>query len=1447
MSKSKSPSGLQLVRNGYKFTCGWSVPSGGYGDGQEFEYRIWVNGNKKPTAYKKLKISDSGKKKVIPIKKAVYNPESKTTLNAIQFRVRGNQDPKKDKKKMSNWAQSKKYTISKPVVPTVTATLEDSIDYIMKFEYTVEHFSNSDRWWTVCFESETCLQIGKRYVKGEDIPEEDWTENIIDTIRGPYGEDKKTFTRRIPENSQQMPVNQEDIVTRWFRVRTRGPGGNTGWQYSHHAYGIPQTAQNTKATLTENKQGGYDCVVTWTSVYSLNHPIDKIDIEYAIAPPTSDMKAPDGVAWQPAKTIEPSVELREEGFVDKTKSAQLTLIDRYVESSGYSESVKEGIRKREIEEAQKKPKNLAFEDYTKPDERVPFFIDGRAENGQAVFVRVNFFHDGKPHPGEAVMCTNPDSENTGITTLAKPEGLSVQPGDQGRIGVSAENKATDGSFLVVRIFKGVKDDGNPDYEDIGIITKNDSLPKTIAIPDITNYDIGVYAAVCDEMPEPTVIDNRYNRYNIVAKMISEVEREGGYIAKAPSEIKLEHDGKGTVLVTWDWSWEEANKAEVTWSDHKDAWDSTDEPSSHTLSNLKNGKLYVSNLAIGSTWYFRIRLIKENGNDETPGIWSEIKSVYLSSSPITPVAEVVPSVVNPGQKFTFKWGYVSTDGSPQQTARICQATLKEDGTFEYGEDVSTSITSEQSVEFDPEKLGWETGNKYYLAVKTTSESGKECDDWSVPKSVIYAEPLVVEIEKTSLVEEQEEVNPSVFESDGIISFETDIEEVVTKLEVELDPIQDTSGGAPSPDHICPIGGHNRVSATKTGKNLFDESAEPTMQQVYTQTTETERRGFKFALPMGTYTIKAYSREDSINAFLYGNVVNEDGSRNRFFYVVANSSLYTTTITLTDGQYIVIYDAQAERQTSGTKFAYYDIQLELGSTATDYEPHQGQDTYTQELSETVYGATIDFVNGRLVIDSTIEVFDGNRSTYTSSASGSNWRAMWDVAGMKKVSGTFDDVNARLLADSCPIDSIAATNPSGATSMAISGYPNDQIITCVVPNISSKADFVAYMNAHPVTVFYPLATPRVIELTPQQIETFAGVNHIWTDGDYLRIRTAEGMTDVLALKSLPLTVKAKGVGDGGTIRIEVTRAEDYFLDRPDESMFNGFEGEVVVNHDHSGESEFIFQKDDLYQDFDDEGKYTLIAYGTDTNGQEKASDPIDFKVLWEEQAKKPDAEVRVDQNELVVFIKPTAPDDTPDDATCDIYRLTAERPQLIIRDGKFGETYVDPFPTLGKNGGHRVVYKTKYGDYKYDGEYTWTDFNYEQGDVVYSNENIFDFDSGRATVIYNAEFSRQWTKNFSEVHFLGGSIRGYWNPDVSRKDTISTVIEESDASSISDICKLANYAGPCRVRTIDGINSDANVEVSESFGIHPGLVRNLNINITKVDSSQLDGMTLEEWEEM
>ena len=46
--------------------------------------------------------------------------------------------------------------------------------------------------------------------------------------------------------------------------------------------------------------------------------------------------------------------------------------------------------------------------------------------------------------------------------------------------------------------------------------------------------------------------------------------------------------------------------------------------------------------------------------------------------------------------------------------------------------------------------------------------------------------------------------------------------VKDLTVGIEPVQDTSGGDPSPTHICPISGWTGCNVTRTGKNLCDKS-------------------------------------------------------------------------------------------------------------------------------------------------------------------------------------------------------------------------------------------------------------------------------------------------------------------------------------------------------------------------------------------------------------------------------------------------------------------------------------------------------------------------------------------------------------------------------------------------------------------------------------------------
>ena len=196
---------------------------------------------------------------------------------------------------------------------------------------------------------------------------------------------------------------------------------------------------------------------------------------------------------------------------------------------------------------------------------------------------------------------------------------------------------------------------------------------------------------------------------------------------------------------------------------------------------------------------------------------------------------------------------------------------------------------------------------------------------------------------------------------------------------------------------------------------------------------------------------------------------------------------------------------------------------------------------------------------------------------------------------------------------------------------------------------------------------------------------------------------------LKSMPFTVSARGAGEGGTMTFIIERASDYHLTRPDENDTYGYEGETVaiIQQTKTTTSNNIIYhnvsigRKDLIGKLDDGASYNLIVIAKDSYGQTSTPVQIPFEVHWTHQAVMPTASVSVDNERLVTFIQITRPSGYASGDTCDIYRLSIDKPELIYEGAAMGtsnnpEVYVDPYPTLGKNGGHRVVYKTVDGDY-------------------------------------------------------------------------------------------------------------------------------------------------------
>jgi hypothetical protein len=205
-----------------------------------------------------------------------------------------------------------------------------------------------------------------------------------------------------------------------------------------------------------------------------------------------------------------------------------------------------------------------------------------------------------------------------------------------------------------------------------------------------------------------------------------------------------------------------------------------------------------------------------------------------------------------------------------------------------------------------------------------------------------------------------------------------------VRVTLNPKQ-SGTGTPSPDNVRPISGWDEVETHKTGKNLlplkfysgigynYPVGTTITLTDITDTFTETDGVFSKSvsawygasmvseALPNGSYRINVAVISSGLR--LTGYILDADYKVIRQFDLLGSGTSYSEnrTITLSDNEtYIALYVAS---NVSGS-ISFGKPQIELGSTATDYHPYDGQ-TITTPLPTTVYGGTVDVVSGVLTV--------------------------------------------------------------------------------------------------------------------------------------------------------------------------------------------------------------------------------------------------------------------------------------------------------------------------------------------------------------------------------------------------------------------------------------------------------------------------------------------------
>lgn len=326
-------------------------------------------------------------------------------------------------------------------------------------------------------------------------------------------------------------------------------------------------------------------------------------------------------------------------------------------------------------------------------------------------------------------------------------------------------------------------------------------------------------------------------------------------------------------------------------------------------------------------------------------------------------------------------------------------------------------------------------------------------------------------------------------------------------------------------------------------------------------------------------------------------------------------------------------------------------------------------------------------------------------------------------------------------------------------------------------------------------------------------------------------------IKLRNMPLIISVSGAGEGGTTMISIIRDGPFVAARPDDTRYDGYDRETIYTHAFLGDvSSTEIRPEDLVGKFDDTCYYWLILTINDSLGQ-TAEERIRFKVNWTHKADIPSCSVSIDTEKEIALITPEAPAGAAIGDRCRIYRLSKDRPELIVDAADYGVTYVDPYPA--SEGGYRVVDVTSDGEFLSTLYPAWADEPH--GYAI--PDTIIDFDELNQVILpFNITLQSTWAKDFQKTRYLNGSIVGDWNSGVERTGSVGTVIPRDD-ETMDIMRRLADYAGICHIRTPEGSSYTADIQVAESTAYNSQSVA-YDITISKVDGQGLDGMSYADW---
>lgn len=327
-----------------------------------------------------------------------------------------------------------------------------------------------------------------------------------------------------------------------------------------------------------------------------------------------------------------------------------------------------------------------------------------------------------------------------------------------------------------------------------------------------------------------------------------------------------------------------------------------------------------------------------------------------------------------------------------------------------------------------------------------------------------------------------------------------------LKLTLEPIQSGSG-TPSPDNVRPISGRTQSVVTRTGKNVCSSA------YVYNGTGQyaTVLYCDGDLKPNTTYTFSFATNSGNTyytNDNVFTSIVVVSGTGNRISFTATTKS----TLAKVAGQYIEGQGFMILKNSISQPNApsFTDVQVEVGSTATAYEPYTAE-SITRTYGTTIYGGTDD-VTGEGAVSSWIIVDLGDL----------NWTNLYtdrfysnELTPRKANSNAVCSCFAKNSTEVSTIDGLTADMTFAFQST------NDFRIIVRDSSYSSADAFKTAMSG--MKLVYEVATPTSIPLTAQNITLLKGDNVLTTDADSIEASYSADIALYIAKKI------AEGISQG------------------------------------------------------------------------------------------------------------------------------------------------------------------------------------------------------------------------------------------------------------------------------------------------------------------------------